>query len=143
MPPGANHPCNVGKVPSPSQASDFSSVKWEKEAFDDGHLHISKFLCSSFAVLRPWMRPGPCLSVLPDFCSGAQISGKGLNLPSVPHICSSGWGCLLGMWQPAGPTSRVGPSCQPSRTQRSSGKLASAMPCTGSSSSWLSRRWCR
>lgn len=56
--PGANHPYDVGKI-SHSQASDFPSVKWGREAFGDGHLHVSKFFCSVFALLSPRRRPGP------------------------------------------------------------------------------------
>ena len=56
-------------------------------------------------------------------------------------LTSCGWVCRRGMWRPAVPTWRVEPSCQLCRTQRSSGRLASATLCTDSNSALPSRRW--
>lgn len=58
------------------------------------------------------------------------------------HGLSSGWACLRGTWLPVGPMSRAAPSWPTCQTRRSSGKLASAIPCTGSSCALPFRRWC-
>lgn len=57
---------------------------------DDGRLHISKLLCSTFAVLRPWMRPGPCPLLLPS--SGQQ----GLHRGEGPEFTP--WAPYLQLW---------------------------------------------
>lgn len=61
---------------------------------------------------------------------------------SPSHGLSSGWACLRGTWLPVGPMSRAAPSWPTCQTRRSSGKLASAIPCTGSSCALPFRRWC-